>query len=121
MKQIEIEIDGINYKTFVRDNVEITLDVETITCDSPVEIARKKNKKRSPMRGSEIFPPIAGKIVDLIPVGKKIKKGDVVATIEAMKMYNRIFSPVSGIVKSVNYSVGDNAVRSTSLVIIEKN
>ena len=119
MKQIEIEIDGIVYKTNVRDNVEITLDVETLTCDNVDKIDR--NKKRSPKRRSEIFPPIAGKIVDLIPVGKKIRKGDVVATIEAMKMYNRIFSPVDGIVKTVNYSVGDNAIRSTSLVIIEKN
>ena len=69
---------------------------------------------------TEVFPPIAGKVIDIIPVGTKIKKGDVLATIEAMKMYNRIFSPVKGIVKEVHYSVGDNAVRSTSLVVIEK-
>lgn len=118
MKQIEIEIDGIVYKTNVRDNVEITLDVETLTCDNLDKI--DSNKKRLPKRRSEIFPPIAGKIVDLIPVGKKIRKGDVVATIEAMKMYNRIFSPVDGIVKKVNYSIGDNAVRSTAIVEVER-
>ena len=109
MKQIEIEIDGIGYKTFVRDNVEISLTVEE-TCYEE-EISEEY----------EVFPPIAGRIVDLIPVGKKIKKGDVVATIEAMKMYNRIFSPVRGVVKEVHYSVGDSAVRSRSLVVIEKN
>lgn len=104
MKQVEIEIDGIVYKTYVRDNVEIApLRASSYNCS----------------HATEVFPPIAGKVIDIIPVGTKIKKGDVVATIEAMKMYNRIFSPVDGIVKEVNYSVGDNAVRSKALVVIE--
>lgn len=105
MKQIEIEIDGIKYKTFVRE------DSFRASCYNSM----------NETHATEVFPPIAGKVIDIIPVGTKIKKGDVLATIEAMKMYNRIFSPVKGIVKEVHYSVGDNAVRSTSLVIIEKN
>lgn len=105
MKQVEIEIDGIVYKTFVRDNVEIS-------SSSRVDGYNRQHN-------TEIFPPIAGKVIDIISVGTKIKKGDVVATIEAMKMNNRIFSPVDGIVKEVNYSVGDNAVRSKALVVIE--
>lgn len=101
MKQVEIEIDGIKYKTFVRED----------------SLLRATSYNSS--HATEIFPPIAGKVIDIIPVGTKIKKGDVVATIEAMKMYNRIFSPVDGIVKEVNYSVGDNAIRSTALVVVE--
>jgi pyruvate carboxylase subunit B len=124
MKQIEIEIDGIIYKTFVRDNEEISLTVEEPHYDDEFmddhgygfNDAHRRNQRDE----YEVFPPIAGKVIDIIPVGTKIKKGDVLATIEAMKMYNRIFSPVKGIVKEVHYSVGDNAVRSTSLVIIEK-
>jgi pyruvate carboxylase subunit B len=124
MKQIEIEIDGIIYKTFVRDNEEISLTVEEPHYDDEFmddhgygfNDAHRRNQRDE----YEVFPPIAGKVIDIIPVGTKIKKGDVLATIEAMKMYNRIFSHVKGIVKEVHYSVGDNAVRSTSLVIIEK-
>ncbi len=103
MKKIEIEIDGIKYKTFVREGEE------------PL---RTVGYNRQQATVTEIFPPIAGKVVDIIPVGTKIKKGDVVATIEAMKMYNRIFSPVDGVVESVNYSVGDNAIRSKALAVI---
>lgn len=102
MKQVEIEIDGIKYKTFIREN----------------SLLRATSFNSS--HATEVFPPIAGKVINIIPVGTKIKKGDVVATIEAMKMYNRIFSPVDGIVNEVNYSVGDNAVRSKSLVVIKK-
>lgn len=104
MKQIEIEIDGIKYKTFVRE------DRFRASCYNSM----------NETHATEVFPPIAGKVIDLIPVGKKIRKGDVVATIEAMKMYNRIFSPVDGIVKKVNYSIGDNAVRSTAIVEVER-
>lgn len=107
MKQVEIEIDGIVYKTYVRDNVEI----------SPFRASCYNMTHET--HATEIFPPIAGKVIDIISVGTKIKKGDVVATIEAMKMYNRIFSPVDGIVKQVNYSVGDNAVRATAIAVIE--
>lgn len=108
MKQVEIEIDGIKYKTFVREVVGAGL--------VPAHNKEEGNHKGLPLH--KIFPPIAGKVIDIIPVGTKIKKGDVVATIEAMKMYNRIFSPVDGIVKEVNYSVGDNAVRSKALILI---
>ncbi|MBO7627685.1 MAG: acetyl-CoA carboxylase biotin carboxyl carrier protein subunit [Paludibacteraceae bacterium] len=124
MKQIEIEIDGIIYKTFVRDNEEISLTVEETHYDDEFMDGHgfgfNDRHRRNQREEYEVFPPITGKVVGIIPVGTKIKKGDVVATIEAMKMYNRIFSPVKGIVKEVHYSVGDNAVRSTSLVIIEK-
>ncbi len=104
MKQVEIEIDGIVYKTFVRDNAF------RASCYNTTHETHE----------TEVFPPIAGKVIDIIPVGTKIKKGDVVATIEAMKMYNRIFSPVDGIVKEVNYSIGDNAVRAKSLILIDR-
>lgn len=109
MKQVEIEIDGIKYKTFVREDLGAGL--------VPAHNKEDGNNKGLPQH--KVFPPIAGKVIDITSVGTKIKKGDVVATIEAMKMYNRIFSPVDGIVKEVNYSVGDNAVRSTALVVIE--
>jgi pyruvate carboxylase subunit B len=124
MKQIEIEIDGIIYKTFVRDNEEISLTVEETHYDDELMDDHGYGfidaHRRNQWYESEVFPHIAGKVIDIILVGTKIKKGDVLATIEAMKMYNRIFSPVKGIVKEVHYSVGDNAVRSTSLVVIEK-
>ena len=124
MKQIEIEIDGIIYKTFVRDNEEISLTVEETHYDDEFMDGHgfgfNDRHRRNQREEYEVFPPITGKVVGIIPVGTKIKKGDVLATIEAMKMYNGIFSPVKGIVKEVHYSVGDNAVRSTSLVIIEK-
>ena len=50
---------------------------------------------------------MAGTIVGVsFAVGQSVKKGDVVAILEAMKMENEIFSPADGVVASVNVSKG---------------
>ena len=90
MKQIEIEIDGIIYKTFVRDNEEISLTVEETHYDDEFMDGHgfgfNDRHRRNQREEYEVFPPITGKVVGIIPVGTKIKKGDVLATIEAMKL-----------------------------------
>jgi len=54
-----------------------------------------------------IKAPMAGTIVGVsFAVGQSVKKGDVVAILEAMKMENEIFSPADGVVASVNVSKG---------------
>ena len=48
-----------------------------------------------------------GTILDVkVSVGASVKKGDIVAILEAMKMENEIFAPQDGVVASVNVSKG---------------
>ena len=42
-----------------------------------------------------------------VKVGQEIKQGDLLLTIEAMKMENVIYSERSGIIKSINFKLGD--------------
>ena len=50
---------------------------------------------------------MAGTIVKVnVTAGQSVKKGDVVAVLEAMKMENEIFAPVDGTVASVNVNKG---------------
>ena len=52
--------------------------------------------------------PMVGKLVSInVKVGDTVKQNDEVATIEAMKMMVKIFSPVDGVVKEINASPGD--------------
>ena len=54
-----------------------------------------------------IKAPMPGTILDVkVSVGASVKKGDVVAVLEAMKMENEIFAPQDGTVASVNVSKG---------------
>ena len=72
MKQIEIEIDGIIYKTFVRDNEEISLTVEETHYDDEFMDGHgfgfNDRHRRNQREEYEVFPPITGKVVGIIPV-----------------------------------------------------
>ncbi len=49
--------------------------------------------------------PITGKMVEIkVNVGEQVKEGDVICTIESMKMENPILSPVSGKVTEIRVS-----------------
>lgn len=52
--------------------------------------------------------PVAGIVVRLVAQpGQKIQLGDVLLTLEAMKMETNITSPIGGIVSAVNVNPGD--------------
>ena len=76
---------------------------------SPEITAEKNNKKVETVSGTEIKSPIIGTAY-LAPepggkkfteVGKKIKKGDTVMIVEAMKTMNHVPSPFDGVVKEI--------------------
>jgi len=61
-----------------------------------------------------------GTIVALkVGVGDKVKAGDAVLVIEAMKMENEIQSPVTGTVVSLNVEKGDNVTPDETLLEIQ--
>jgi biotin carboxyl carrier protein len=77
-------------------------------------------KPYKPDTNKEVRAFIPGGIREVfVKKGDKIRQGDILLTLEAMKMKNRIFSPMDGIVKSVNVSVGEVVPKNALLVEIE--
>ena len=74
--------------------------------------------------GKEIKAPLLGifygKIADKEPLkeGDAVKEGDILCTIEAMKMMNEVRSPIDGIVKKVLASEGDLVEYNQVLFVI---
>jgi biotin carboxyl carrier protein len=67
-----------------------------------------------------IYPPMPGKITEVrMNVGDKVKRGDTVLILEAMKMFNELKADTAGIVKEVNVEVGTMVTTSDLLVLIE--
>ena len=67
-------------------------------------VPRKSNINNS----KEIVSPMPGLLVSLdIGIGDKIEVGQRLCAIEAMKMENVIYSERSGIIKSINFKLGD--------------
>ena len=69
--------------------------------------------------GRPITSPLPGVIIDVkVNVGKKVKMGQVVAILEAMKMENEIQSEYDGTVTSVNVSKEDNILEGTTIITV---
>ena len=94
---------------------------------SPEIIIEKNNKKTEIVSGTEIKSPIIGTAYlapepgakKFVENGKKIKKGDTVMIVEAMKTMNHVPSPKDGIVKSVNVEDGQPVEYGQTLVVID--
>ncbi len=67
-----------------------------------------------------VYPPMPGKITEVkVIVGDKVKSGDTVAILEAMKMFNELKVASSGTVKEVNVAPGSTVTPNDLLVLVE--
>ena len=69
--------------------------------------------------GNEVVAPMQGTILNVkVSVGDQVKKGQVVAVLEAMKLENEIVSPFDGTVKQVLASKGQKVNNGDKLLIV---
>jgi biotin carboxyl carrier protein len=69
---------------------------------------------------TEVTVPMVGKIIGVnVKVGDAVSEDDQIATLEAMKMEMPIVSPVTGTVKEIKVSAGQEVEADTVLAIIE--
>ncbi len=67
-----------------------------------------------------VTAPMVGKLVSLsVEVGGRVRKNDVVATVESMKMYVRIYAPADGAVKEIKAAPGDLVNPESVLMVLE--
>jgi len=68
-----------------------------------------------------VLVPMPGTIIRYeVNVGDKVKTGETVVMLEAMKMENAIPSPVDGVIKAINYSAGASVKKGNILAVIAK-
>jgi biotin carboxyl carrier protein len=78
---------------------------------------RKPYQKNDPRKINAFIP---GLIVSLFTEkGKKVKKGDKLLVLEAMKMKNDVASPADGIVREVMIKEGSVVVKGQLLIELE--
>ncbi len=70
---------------------------------------------------AEISAPMPGRVIKVnVNVGDRVEEGDILLTVEAMKMETRLYSPISGIIKEVDAKPEDRVSSDDVLVKIEK-
>ena len=71
------------------------------------------------VKGAPLTAPMPGMIVKYVKnVGDKVKEGETVVVLEAMKMENALPAPANGTVKAVNFSSGDSVKKGDVLAIV---
>lgn len=80
-----------------------------------------KEKKPVPQKVDGGIPaPMQGMILKLkVGVGQAVKKGDVVAVLEAMKMQNDVVAPHGGVVREIFVSEGTTVSPGTVLMVVK--
>ena len=107
--------------------IKVSRQIQTSQNISPTVITEKNSKKVETVSGTEVKSPIIGTAYlapepgekKFIEIGKKIKKGDTVMIVEAMKTMNHVPSPKDGVVKSVNVEDGQPVEYGQTLAVID--
>ncbi len=131
-KKFRVTIDGETYEVVVEEVGETT-QIKKISevkeepkrefTPPPMPSVEAKSEKKVPVvePGKNILTaPLPGKILKvLVTPGTKVKKGDLLLTIEAMKMENEFFASTDGVVKEVYVTPGQTVETGEKLVLIE--
>ena len=107
--------------------IKVSRQIQTTQNISPAVTIEKNDKKVQTVSGTEIKSPIIGTAYlapepgakKFVETGKKIKKGDTVMIVEAMKTMNHVPSPKDGVVKSINVEDGQPVEYGQTLVVID--
>tara|TARA_Y100000591_G_scaffold294244_1_gene282722 strand:- start:292 stop:717 length:426 start_codon:yes stop_codon:yes gene_type:complete len=125
----EFNLNEIEYSyKDTKIKVSKKINSEVISSSTPVSSKQNiKNEIKNETSGNKITSPIIGTAY-LAPepggkkfaeVGKKIKKGDTIMIVEAMKTMNHVPSNFDGIIKEVCVSDGQPVEFGQTLIIIE--
>ena len=97
-----LSIDGTNYI------LELEKDITT------------KSKSGKQQKGNSVSSPMPGLLVKIpFSVGNKVKSGETLAIVEAMKMQNELPAPRDGIIKKINGKEGEQVDAFKAIVELE--
>ena len=123
----EIEITEKDTKVKVsKNNVSISDQPQIVS--SPISSPETSNVKMQSVRsGTEITSPIIGTAYHapepggkkFVELGKKIKKGDTIMIVEAMKTMNHVPSTADGVVKEICVEDGQAVEFGQTIIILE--
>ena len=123
----EIEITEKDTKIKVsKNNVSISNQPQVISSSSPAS-SSTPNQTQNIKSGTEITSPIIGTAYHapepgakkFVEIGKKIKKGDTIMIVEAMKTMNHVPSTADGIVKEICVEDGQPVEFGQTIIILE--
>ena len=123
----EIEITEKDTKIKVsKNNVSISNQPQVVSPSSSVT-SSTSSQTQNRKSGNEITSPIIGTAYHapepgakkFVEIGKKIKKGDTIMIVEAMKTMNHVPSTADGVVKEICVEDGQPVEFGQTIIILE--
>ena len=123
----EIEITEKDTKIKVsKNNVSISNQPQVISSSSP-KTSSASTQTQNVKSGTEITSPIIGTAYHapepgakkFVEIGKKIKKGDTIMIVEAMKTMNHVPSTADGVVKEICVEDGQPVEFGQTIIILD--
>lgn len=137
MKKFKYKINGKEYEVAVdkmeETQAEVTVNGTSYTVElekpkveesapkiqRPVSTGASASKPSAGSSAGSVKSPLPGIIVDIkVKAGDEVKKGQVIAILEAMKMENNIASPIDGKVTEINVNPGDSVLEGVTILTI---
>ena len=142
MKNFNFKINGKEYQTAVEQTseteIQVTVNGKTFTAEvekaaaAPVKVAAPKaapapaaaaapSAPKAPSAGATVVSsPLPGVIVSVaVKAGQAVKAGDLLLTLEAMKMENSVLAEADGTVKNILVAAGQTVQSGDALVEME--
>jgi glutaconyl-CoA/methylmalonyl-CoA decarboxylase subunit gamma len=122
-----VEVNGVEFNVDISDIGDLIIPTSTPKPQQAAPQTRSAAPAAAPAQtaapvaaaGNSIVSPMPGQVQKiLVSPGDSVKVGDIVVTIEAMKMENQIRSTMDGTIASVLVSEGDVVAEGAPLVTL---
>ena len=111
-KLYEVELESVSEK---EGNVSAPLKEEAPKKEAPAPAPVKSGE------GAPLKAPLQGTILDVkVKVGDKVKKGQALVILEAMKLENEVVAPEDGVITEIKVSKGQTVNNQDVLLVIGK-
>lgn len=123
-QEISLDVNGTPYKVTVdKEMKQKQVVIQTRKAPQVAAAAGSEVQKAAPATtggaGTKVTTPLPGTILDVfVNVGDKVKAGQTVVLLEAMKMENNIEADVEGTITEVKVRKGDSVLEGDVMVVI---
>lgn len=123
--EVSVAETGLNVAEIEVNGTPFTVEIQKPDSDSPLKVkpAGKVDTIKVPERtvfATAIKSPLPGSISKiLVKEGQQVKRGDLLLTMESMKMENNILAADDGIVNSIRVQAGQTVMQDEILIDFE--
>jgi len=117
-KDTKIKVSKNNVSISNQPQIASPLSPATNSTPAQTQNVKKGTEITSPIIGTAYHAPEPG-AKKFVEVGKKIKKGDTIMIVEAMKTMNHVPSTVDGVVKEICVEDGQPVEFGQTIIILE--